>query len=126
MRDRFDCGGRPSWYEASLYRGDVADWSIVDRVLDRSWQVVERIPVFSRSVDRGMRPASPFPNELRTGDIVWAGEMGRHRTSVGCLPVAPPELEMRMTVGSEILVPLSEFDRRLQAVDSTAHPHTAS
>jgi hypothetical protein len=126
MRDRFDCGGRPSRYEASLYRGDVADWSIVDRVLDRSWQAVERIPVFSRSIDPGRRQGFPIPNELRAGDIIWAGEMGRHRTSVGCLPVAPPDLENRMTIGSEIFVPLPEFDRRLRAIDSTAQPQTAS
>lgn len=126
LRDRFDCGGRPTRYDASLYRGDVADWTVVDRVLDRSWQAVERIPVFSTSMDPGWRRGHPFPNELRPGDVIWAGEMGRHRTSVGCLPVAPPDLENRMTVGSEIFVPLPEFDRRLLAVDPLVQPHSGS
>jgi hypothetical protein len=116
LRDRFDCGGRPSWYETSLYRGDVVDWSILDRVLDRYWQASERIPILSRSHVRGHGVMAP--GELRPGDIIWTVEMGRHRSSVGCLPVSPQDLENRMRVDAEILVPLPEFERRLREVDS--------
>jgi hypothetical protein len=118
MRDRFDCGGRPSAYETSLYRGDVADWSITERVLDRYWQAAERIPIFSRSQVRGHNLLSP--GELHPGDIIWSGEFGRHRNSVGCLPIAPQELENRVRVGAEIFVPLPEFERRLEKVDPGA------
>ncbi len=118
LRDRFDCGGRPSSYETSLYRGDVADWSIVDRVLDRYWQAAERVPIYSRSHLRGHSFLAP--GELRPGDIIWSGEMGRHRCSVGCLPESPQDLESRMRVTAEIFVPLSEFERRLRSVDPNA------
>jgi hypothetical protein len=114
LRDRFDCGGRPSPYEVSLYRGDVDDWAIADRVLDRSWLAVELTPVLVRSTGPTWRPGFPAERELLPGDVIWAGEMGRHRTSVRCLPVAPTELEDRMTMGAEISVPLPEFGRRLQ------------
>ena len=118
MRERFDCGGRPSPYETSLYRGDVADWAIVDRVLDRHWQAAERIPIFSRSHIRGH--SFLVPGELRPGDIIWSGEMGRHRSSVGCLPVSPQDPENRVRARAEIFVPLPEFERRLREVDSGA------
>jgi hypothetical protein len=111
LRDRFDFGGRPDNYEVSLYRGDVDDWTIVDRVLDRSWVAVERIPVAVRATGHWFHVLTA---ELLPRDVIWVGQMGRHRTSVGCLPEAPPELEDRMTIGSTILVPLPEFGRRLQ------------
>jgi hypothetical protein len=113
LRDLFDCGGYPSTYEVSLYRGDVEDWTIVDRVLDQSWKIVERLPVIVRLNGSSWFPAK---RELFPGDVIWAGEMGRHRTSVVCVPEAPPELEERMTMGSEICVPLPEFGRRLQPI----------
>jgi hypothetical protein len=113
LRDRFDCGGYPSTYEVSLYRGDVDDWTIVDRVLDHSWKAVERLPVIARLNGSSWFPAK---RELFPGDVIWAGEMGRHRTSVVCVPEAPPELQERMTMGSEICVPLPEFERRLRPI----------
>jgi hypothetical protein len=113
LRDRFDCGGYPSTYEVSLYRGDVDDWTIVDRVLGQSWKVVERIPVLARLNGSSWFPAK---RELFPGDVIWAGEMGRHRTSVVCVPESPHELEERMTIGSEICVPLPEFERRLRSI----------
>lgn len=112
LRDRFDCGGRPTQYEVSLYRGDVDDWTIIDRVLDRSWQAVERVPVGLRSVGPSRR-ATPVRSALRPGDVVWAGELGRHRTSVGCLLETSSELG-EIPDGFEIFVPLPEFGRRLQ------------
>jgi len=113
LRDRFDYGGCPSTYEVSLYRGDVDDWTIVDRVLDQSWRAVERLPVIARLKGDALNRGFPVERELLKGDVIWAGTMGRHRTSVGCVPEAPPELEERMTMGSEICVPLPEFGRRL-------------
>ena len=114
LRDRFDCGGYPSAYEVSLYRGDVDDWTIVERVLDQSWKAVERLPVIARLTGFSLQRGFPVERELLPGDVIWAGEMGRHGTSVGCVPEAPPGLEERMTIGSEICVPLPEFGRRLQ------------
>jgi len=67
LRDRFDHGGRPTQYEVSLYRGDVDDWTIIDRLLDRSWQAVERVPIEVRSVDPFRRPF-PAGSALRPGD----------------------------------------------------------
>jgi len=112
LRDRFDCGGGPGDYEVSLYRGDVEDWGIVDHVLDASWRAVERIPVVVRSTIRWHTFQSEI--ELLPGDVIWAGELGRHRTSVGCVPQSPSELEERVAPGAEISVPLPEFGRRLQ------------
>ncbi len=118
LRDRWDCGGRPEPYQVSLYRGDVDDWTIVERVVDKSWRVVERLPVQIRS---GAPGGWPSEHELEPGDIIWAIQMGRHRTSVVCLPEAPPDLEARITGGAlnrgvEIFVPLPEFGRRLQPI----------
>ncbi len=113
LRDRFDYGGRPTQYEVSLYRGDVDDWTIIDRVLDRSWQAVERVPIKLRSVGPFRRPF-PAGSALRPGDVVWTGEFGRHRTSVGCLLEASSELGSETADGFEIFVPLPEFGRRLQ------------
>jgi hypothetical protein len=112
LRDRFDCGGRPTQYEVSLYRGDVDDWTIIDRVLDRSWQAVDRVPIELRSVGLSW-PHLPVGGALRPEDVVWAGEFGRHRTSVGCLLEASFELGKEIADGFEIFVPLPEFGRRL-------------
>ncbi len=117
LRDRFDCGGYPSPYEVSLYRGDVDDWGIVDRVLDQSWRAVERLPVIARLTGLfSLRRGIPVERELLPGDVIWAKDIGRHSTSVLCVPEAPPELEDRMTIGSAICVPLPEFGRRLQPI----------
>jgi hypothetical protein len=112
LRDRFDCGGYASIYEVSLYRGDVADWTIIDRVLDRCWKVIERLPVIER-LNGSVRFSAKC--EFLPGDVVWAGGMGRHRTSVVCVP-GGSELEERTTMGAEICVPLPEFERRLQPI----------
>ena len=112
LRERFDCGGRPDQYEVSLYRGDVEDWSIIDRVLDHSWKAIERIPVAVRGHDRWYWMFAG--HDLFPGDVIWAGELGRHRSSVGCIALSPPELEARIGDGQEIFVPLPEFGRRLQ------------
>ena len=124
LRDRFDQGGRPDQYAVSLYRGDVDDWAIVDSVLGRSWQAIEPLPVQVRTTWAG-RSHIATEHELRADDVIWAVEMGRHRTSVGCLPERPADLEVRLTpqrpgVGrnAEIFVPLAEFRRRLREVPS--------
>jgi hypothetical protein len=124
LRDRFDYFGRAGEYQVSLYRGDVDDWTILDRVLGQSWRVVERLPVQVRRSGPAGRWHVDRVDELLPGDVIWAVQMGRHRTSVGCLPEAPPELEGRITTqaertspgyrGAEVFVPLPEFGRRLQ------------
>src|ERR1700722_19044899 len=83
LRDRFDCGGRPGDYQVSLYRGDVEDWAILDRVLEVSWRAVERIPVVVRSPTLWHGYTSQSEGGLLPGDVIWAGELGKNKTSVG-------------------------------------------
>ena len=115
LRDRFDCGGSSKQYEVSLYRGEVDDWTIIDRVLDRSWKAIERVPIELRSAGPFGRPRS-IGGTLGPGDVVWAGEWGRHRSSVGCLLEASSKWSNEMAEGAEIVVPLPEFGRRLRMV----------
>ncbi len=126
LRDSFDVGARADTYAVSLYRGDVDDWTIVERVLDQSWEVTEPVPVkvrFSGTMG-GSHPG--WEQALRPHDVLWTVELGRHRTSVGCLPEGPSDLEQRLTTptardapgyrGIEIFVPLPEFGRRLRPI----------
>ena len=70
LRDRFDCNGRAAEYEVSLYRGDVDDWTIVDRILDEIWVTIGPVPV--RSPNDGRRIAKARTVVIRPGDEILA------------------------------------------------------
>ena len=113
LRNRFDSSGRADPYEVSLYRGDVDDWTIVDRVLGRSWIAIQQLPVRCRLPRSVSHLARTFEQHLQGGDVIWAGEMGRHRTSVVCIAEKYSGLDPEDVDASEIFVPLPAFGRRL-------------
>ena len=113
LRTRFDCNGRADPDEVSLYRADVDDWTIVDRVLGRSWIAIQQLPVRCRLPRSVSHLADTFEKTLRIGDVIWAGEMGRHRTSVVRIAEKYSGVDPEDVEASEIFVPLPEFGRRL-------------
>ncbi len=133
LRDFLDDGSTKP-YRFSCYRGDVADWSILESVEDQMWTVTS--PLWARS-EIQLAPGRSWMAVLRVaggehllvpGTVLWSFALCRHQSGVRCLAAQPDQVQDRVLPnrgpfaeryrGFELVVAVAAFGRELEAMAS--------